>query len=161
CSEIDSLGREVSTAVPGDSLSGTGTRDPACPAGGGPTSWARDLGLGGPGRPGAAGYAQNGLAPGEDGQTLHGAAGRAIESCSQVDPATNDNHPEVCSTTTYDSMGRAATVSIPFYNDNAGAQVVDPPAGLQYTATQYDALGRVVRTELVGSGIPATTMSYE
>src|SRR5262249_20877990 len=45
-------------------------------------------------------------------------------------------------------------------NDSPGGLVVDTPAGLQYTATQYDALGRVLRTELVGSGIPATTTSY-
>src|SRR5262249_45175810 len=151
CSEYDGLGRQVATAVPGDSLPGTGTRDPICAASGSPTTWTKYLDLGTPGRQRTEVYAKNGgpattlpnggvgLPEGVYVKRFTDGLGRVIQTCSQVDATTNATHPEVCSSTTYDSMGRVATVSIPFYNDTAGAQVVTPPAGLQYTSTQYDA----------------------
>jgi YD repeat-containing protein len=188
CTQYDGLGRVVESAAPGDSLS-TQTqctassapttcylRDPACPVvasttvgagGAGPTAWTAyyPFGLGGVtyNQARTVSAIRDGTSNGHVQVQLVDGLARSIERCSEADPATSSSNAAICSTTTYDNMGRAYQSYVPFYALAMPTAAAAAPSGDQYTETHYDVLGRVTSTQLMKSGVgqlPPVTTAY-
>lgn len=165
CSKYDLLGRLLESAGPGDRLTAGGVTSPTdCPAGAtGPTERYEYFRLGVSGEA-ATIEQQRTVARGKDGsadglyrKTFLDGLGRTVQVRAEVDPATAGGFAERVVTTEFDSAGRVARSHVPCYAAASDSRV--PCPGALFTATTYDALGRVTR--IVPPGLPAITTRYE
>jgi len=85
---------------------------------------------------------KNGTTAGHVSKTFYDGLGRTIQTCGEVDPSTNGGSRYVCSTMSYDRMGREEANTVPFYVQDVTSYAVGTPSHTQYTFTIYDALGR-------------------
>jgi YD repeat-containing protein len=89
--------------------------------------------------------------------------GRDVEHCSEVDPAMSSNNAAVCSTTLYDNMSHPYQTYTPFFTPAMPMTVVNAPTTDQYIEKHYDALDRIISTQLMVNGVgqlPATTTTF-
>ncbi|MBS2018708.1 MAG: RHS repeat protein [Deltaproteobacteria bacterium] len=175
CRQYDGIGRIIETAVPGDALSLVegALRFADCPtigtglgAGGqGPSTWIEYVDEGLPGRSRIVTHARNGSSAGLSKTQVKDGLGRVVQECDDVDPRTvraaecNGECTQICTVSTFDHQGRTASVSVPFAT-TARAAAGPVPDGVRTRRTDFDVLGRATRTELLGSGLPATLTTY-
>jgi YD repeat-containing protein len=185
CSQYDGLGRLVETAAPGDELSSqaqctTSTAPTACHlrdtvgcaaagtaignVGAGPTAWTEYYLFNGTYNTArTVSHSRDGTSDGHVSVAFTDGLGRGIAGCSEVDPATTSSNAAVCTTTTYDNMGRTFQSYVPFYAASMPTTAASAPSTDQYTETHYDVLGRTTSVQLMKSAVgqlPATTTTY-
>jgi YD repeat-containing protein len=179
CTQYDGFGRQVETAVPGDTLSAQPQctsasaaascwfRDQAGCAGAGtaignggagPTTWTEyfPFGLAGVGinQSRSVVHTKDGSPSGRYVKHFVDGLGRPIETCAKIDGSRSSGAAgadEACTSTAYDAKGRVYQTSTPFYaTDTASAG--QPPPGTQFTQSCYDALDRITATAFIWGG---------
>jgi YD repeat-containing protein len=158
CKGYDALGREVETAVPGDSLGGRSVvfDDQNCVRGAaGPTGWVEYLDLGRPDRQRTVLYSKDGSPDGLYVKTFLDGLGRTVQTCSEADPDSSGGNREACTRIGYDHQGLEALSAGPFFVPTPADRVLTPPDSVPRSLKTHDALGRLVREEWVaGNGRP-------
>lgn len=174
CSQVDAVGRIVETAQPGDKLTrrAGGVRYDRCAttedvaAADGPTTWTDFVDETLPNTHRIVVHTKDGVPGGSTTTSVLDGLERTVQTCTTADPGTlldptceGGACSEICTVKTYDSKGRAESETTPFASGPRNALGGVP--GLAKTLrTDFDVIGRKTRSELVGSGLPATSTTY-
>ncbi|MBX7083964.1 MAG: RHS repeat protein [Nannocystaceae bacterium] len=170
CTRYDALGRPIEEAAPGDTLTRglAGAADPRCEPSErdvGPTASTRyelaidDDGHSVPGLAHVVTTRKNGGA-GVRSIAFADGLGRAIASCSELDPEEADGNLASCVQVEFDFRDLAVRTSTPTWLPELPTRAPTGELGSHAIVREYDALGRETLVELEGAGLGPSVTDY-